>query len=90
MNSATLLALMKSNEDSPINVDDVLRRLEIDKLDVGVHYLDIEEYAEKYTLMQFAAKNGMENFVVALLKYDVNPNFPSRKVNYKHKNRKVR
>ena len=61
-----------------IDLNDILEQLQVDKeeTDISTQYIvTSDECAENYTLMQFAAKNGLCNFVDALLNNNIDPNF---------------
>ena len=56
-------------------LDNVLKQRKINKLNVETGYIcEDQESRQNYTLMQFAAKNGMNNVINVLLKENVNPN----------------
>ena len=62
-----------------INLDVVLEELNIERSMLSDHFIDVEDCEKKYTLMQFAVKNGLTKFVKTLLRNDVDPNFSGEK-----------
>ena len=81
--SNTIQEGQERTENSPlkaIDLDDFLRKLDLDKSDLSEHFVDIKEFDQKYTLTQFAVINGLTDFVKILLQNGVNPNFAAKEM----------
>ena len=53
--------------------------LDIERSILSDHFIDVEDCEKKYTLMQFAVKNGLMKFVKTLLRNNVDPDFSGEK-----------
>ena len=88
----SLLALMDRDENNQINIKkafEYVRLQYVNKKRITDTFFEIGGENEKYTLMQFAAKNGKHQFVMELLNLNVNPNFPMN-IDEEKDNRKSR